>query len=286
MSPADVRAAAVVAGDALATAIPVAFLPSSPEEERVHLTRRVARVAHLLETDPDGAWVAEDEDGEVVGVALAIVREGVWGLSLLGVKPDLQSRGVGRQLLRESLRTLDGCRGGIVLASTDARAMRSYFRAGFKLVPCVAAAGEVNRARIPSGLKARPGALEDERDRALIDAASRRARGATHAPDVETLRAAGSELLVHDGGGWAMHRDGSPVVLAAHDDAVAADLLWSCFAGGAAGGAVHVDFIAHDNDWAIAVALDMGLSLGTEGPVFVRGELGTMAPYLPSGAYL
>jgi GNAT superfamily N-acetyltransferase len=286
MNPADVDAAAIVAGDALATSIPVEFLPSSPEEERTHLTRRVARVAHLLETDPDGAWVAEDADGAVVGVALSIVREGVWGLSLLGVRPDLQSQGVGRRLLEGALRTLEGCRGGIILATTDARAMRSYFRAGFRLVPCVAAAGEINRSRIPAGLRARPGTLEDERDRALIDAASRHVRGATHAPDVETLRAAGCELLVHDGGGWAMRRDGSPVVLAAHDDDVAADLLWSCFAGGPAGGTVHVDFIAHDNDWAITVALDMGLSLATEGPVFVRGELGTMAPYLPSGAYL
>jgi GNAT superfamily N-acetyltransferase len=286
MSPDDVEAAAVVAGAALATSIPVEFLPSTPEEERVNLTRRVARVAHLLETDPDGAWVAQDGDGAIVGVALSIVREGVWGLSLLGVAPDLQSQGLGRALLEGSLRTLDGCRGGIILATTDARAMRSYFRAGFRLVPCVAAAGEINRSRIPAGLQARPGTLDDERDRALIDAASRHVRGASHAVDVEALRAAGCELLVHDGGGWAMERDGSPIVLAAHDDAIAADLLWSCFAGGPAGGSVHVDFIAHDNDWAIAVALDMGLSLGTEGPVFVRGELGTMAPYLPSGAYL
>lgn len=286
MTAADVEAAAVVAGTALATSIPVEFLPSSPEEERVHLTRRIARVAHLLETDPDGAWVAEGEDGAVVGVALSIVREGVWGLSLLGVDPELQSRGVGRGLLEGSLQTLDGCRGGIILATTDPRALRSYFRAGFRLVPCVAAAGQINRSRIPAGLQARPGALEDARDRALIDAASRRVRGASHAADVETLRAAGCALLVHDDGGWAMARDGSPVVLAAQTDAAAADLLWSCFAAGPPGATVHVDFIAHDNDWAVQVALDMGLSLSTEGPVFLRGETGTFAPYLPSGAYL
>lgn len=284
MNPADVEAAAVVAGAALATAIPAEFLPSTPEEERVHMTRRVARVAHLLETDPDGAWVAEGVDGAIVGVALSIVREGVWGLSLLGVDPDRQSQGVGRGLLKGSLRTLEGCRGGIILATTDPRAMRSYFRAGFRLVPCVAAAGQVNRSRIPAGLRTRPGTLED--DRAVIDAASRFARGASHAPDVETLRAAGCELLVHDDGGWAMARDGSPVVLAARSDDVARDLLWSCLASGPAGGTVHVDFIAHDNDWAIEVALDMGLSLTPEGPVFVRGETGTLAPYLPSGAYL
>lgn len=286
MDPADVEAAAAVAGEALSAVIPVEFLPSSPEEERAQEVRRVARIAHLLETDPDGAWVAEDAGGAVVGVALSIVREGVWGLSLLGVAPGLQSRGVGRRLLEGSLRTLAGCRGGIILATTDPRALRRYARAGFRLLPCVAAAGEVNRSRIPAGLKTRPGSLDDERDRALIDDASRYARGASHAADVPTLREAGSELLVHEGGGWAMHRDGSPVVLAARTDAVATDLLWSCFAGGPPGGSVHVDFIAHDNDWAVTVALDMGLTLGTEGPVFVRGETGTLAPYLPSGAYL
>jgi hypothetical protein len=34
------------------------------------------------------------------------------------------------------------------------------------------------------------------------------------------------------------------------------------------------------------VGLEAGLSLNTDGPVFVRGEVGPMAPYLPSGAYL
>lgn len=286
MLPADVEAAAVVAGTALAGAIPPELLPSSPEEERVHMARRVGRVVHLLETDPGGAWVAEGAGGAIVGVALSLVREGIWGLSLLGVDPELQSQGVGRRLLEGSLQTLDGCRGGIILATTDPRAMRSYFRAGFRLLPCIAAAGQINRSRIPDGLKTRPGTLEDERDRALIDAASRHARGASHAADVTTLQEAGCELLVHDDGGWAMVRDGSPVVLAAQTDAIAGDLLWSCFATGAPGATVHVDFIAHDNDWAIQVALDMGLSLTPEGPVFVRGETGTLAPYLPSGAYL
>jgi GNAT superfamily N-acetyltransferase len=56
------------------------------------------RVGRLQRTDPGGAWVAE-RDGEIVGGALAIVREGVWGLSLLVVRPDAQSGGAGRELL-------------------------------------------------------------------------------------------------------------------------------------------------------------------------------------------
>ena len=40
------------------------------------------RFTHLVRTDPGGALVAE-QDGRLVGAAIAILREGVWGLSLL-----------------------------------------------------------------------------------------------------------------------------------------------------------------------------------------------------------
>jgi GNAT superfamily N-acetyltransferase len=56
---------------------------------------------HLLRTDPGGCWVAE-ADGELVGVAEAIRREGLWGLSLLIVDPRAQSTGVGSALLRRA----------------------------------------------------------------------------------------------------------------------------------------------------------------------------------------
>ena len=36
----------------------------------------------------------------------------------------------------------------------------------------------------------------------------------------------------------------------------------------------------------VGAVLDAGLSLNPEGPIFVRGEVGPLAPYLPSGAYL
>jgi hypothetical protein len=76
------------------------------------------------------------------------------------------------------------------------------------------------------------------------------------------------------------------MLVAARDDEAATDLLWSCLGRGPAGESVHVDFVAERNDWAIRVALDAGLALSPDGPVFVRGETGPFAPYLPSGAYL
>jgi len=59
------------------------------------------RYRHLVTTDPEGAWVAEHE-GAIVGCALALRREDVWGLSLLIVRPDLQSSGTGGALLRRA----------------------------------------------------------------------------------------------------------------------------------------------------------------------------------------
>jgi hypothetical protein len=76
------------------------------------------------------------------------------------------------------------------------------------------------------------------------------------------------------------------MLVAAFDEEAATDLTWSCMAGGAPGAPVHLDFITEGNDWAVAVALDAGLSLSPDGPVFVRGDTGPFSPYLPSGAYL
>jgi hypothetical protein len=47
------------------------------EEESVRAARQHARIRHLLDTDPGGCWFAEHE-GRVEGVALALIREGVW----------------------------------------------------------------------------------------------------------------------------------------------------------------------------------------------------------------
>ena len=61
------------------------------------------RIRRLIATDPGGAWVAETPDGALAGAALALVREGLWGLSLLVVDPGRQSAGVGRALLDRAL---------------------------------------------------------------------------------------------------------------------------------------------------------------------------------------
>src|SRR5690349_22816555 len=71
-------------------------VPPPPPTAGAHV-----RIRHLLATDPGGCWVAGD--GELAGAALALVREGIWGLSLLVVRPGLQSAGLGRALLERAL---------------------------------------------------------------------------------------------------------------------------------------------------------------------------------------
>jgi GNAT superfamily N-acetyltransferase len=276
----------VAAADAAAWAALQYLVPEDlRDDEGVRQARGQARVGHLQRTDPGGAWVAVDGDGVVIGCSLALVREGVWGLSLLGVLPDHQAAGAGRALLHAALGTADGSRGAIILSSEHPAAMRSYFRAGFALRPCVALAGIVDRDALPGELRSRPGDVDADRE--LLDAAARHVRGAAYGEDLRTLvQTAGCELLVCDGGGFTAHREGSPALLCAVDEDAARDLLWSAFAASKPGASVHIDFLMAGQDWAIDIGLRCGLALSPEGPVFTRGELGTLTPFLPSGAYL
>src|SRR4051794_8631217 len=78
--------------------------PSGPPRDRA---TALIRFRQPLRTDPGGAWVAQ-RGRRLVGAAEAIVREGVWGLSLLVVHPDEQSAGIGRALLHRALEYAGG----------------------------------------------------------------------------------------------------------------------------------------------------------------------------------
>jgi hypothetical protein len=221
-----------------------------------------------------------ERDGEVVGGALAIVREGVWGLSLLVVRPDAQSSGAGRELLARAYEYGNGARGRIVLASRDPRALRAYARLGLALHPAAAAHG---RARIAAPPEVRPG---DTDDLPLTEAVDRAVRGAAHGEDILALLEADGRLLVLPERGYAVMRGPELRLLAAFDEAGAATLLRGCLAA-ADGAESTVDFITSAQQWAVAPCVEAGLELRSEGgAVFLGGDVGPFAPYLPSGAYL
>ncbi|CAA9485930.1 MAG: hypothetical protein AVDCRST_MAG53-994 [uncultured Solirubrobacteraceae bacterium] len=282
MRPEDAEEAAAAAHRALTQLYPVDV---SPEEEAIRVAASTARAAHLQQTDPGGCWVAE-VDGRIVGTALGLIRDGIWGFSLFGLLPAFQGRGIGSALYAPALAYGAEAPGGIILSSSHPAAMRRYARTpGYRLLPCVGLSGAWDPLRVPAGLRCRPGDLEG--DRATIDAASRHARGASHARDLPVLLARpGARLLIVEDGGFVVARNGSPCLLAARDEAAAEELLWGAFQSGPRGGTVSFGFVTAENQWAISVGLEAGLALTLEGPVFVRGEVGPMAPYVPSGAYL
>ena len=111
----------------------------------------LVRIHQLIDRDPGGAWVTE-HDGQLIGAALAIDRDGLWGLSLLVVDPAHQSAGPRpRRCWRARSSTpAAGAAAAIILASPDARALRAYARAGFAPHPCLRASGR------PQGDRARP----------------------------------------------------------------------------------------------------------------------------------
>jgi GNAT superfamily N-acetyltransferase len=237
------------------------------------------RYRHLVETDPEGAWVAT-RDGTIVGCALALRREDVWGLSLLIVHPDAQSSGTGSALLRRAHEYAEGTRGRIIMASPDPRALRAYFRLGLDFHPAASAHG-TPKAAAPEGLRA-----GDARDIPFTAEVDRRVRGAAHGADIGVQLQMGQDLLIAPERGYAVVRpEGGVRLLAAVDEQAASDLLRAALAR--AEGNVRIEAMTAKQQWAMAVCVEAGLELRLDGgAMFTSGDVGPFTPYLPSGAFL
>lgn len=269
-----------------------AALFESPEDQEAlrrrtpeEMEKRIERHRHVLRQDPGGAWVAE-ENGRISGVAISLVRERVWVLSLFAVDAAHRNTGLGKNLLKRALAYADGCEGAMIASSQHPAAMRSYARAGFDLHPTLTASGVVRRESIPSGLTVRDGEKQDLEFAARVD---RAVRGAAHGPDLEQMIATDCRLLVAEGPsgrGYAAEWNGSPAVLAATEPEVARDLLWACLERTPPGEKAEVDWISGRQNWVVPVVLEAGLSLSPFGPICTRGNLGPLTPYLPSGPFL
>jgi GNAT superfamily N-acetyltransferase len=283
MLAADVEAAEVVAWDAIWTMAATYEQAAVPERSPDVVERSQQRIAHLRRTDPEGAWVAVEEDA-VVGLALSLRRGPMWFLSLLGVSTGLQARGLGKQLLAASLRTAESAQAVWLLATVDPKALRRYALAGFALHPSYTAKGDLDRALLPAGLAVRDG--DWGRDGDLVEQVVTALRGAPYGPDLD-LMATNCELVVADAGGdrgFAILRRGAIASLGATSPRTAQQLLWSAL-GRSVKPEVTVDWLTAEQQWAIEVALAARLPLRGGSSVCIRSALGPLTPYLPGGAY-
>lgn len=82
---------------------------------------------HLANTG-EQFWLAK-EDGEVIGYARGIMRDGVRELTEFFVLPDKQSAGVGRELLARAFPRADAAH-RVIVATIDTRALARYLKAG------------------------------------------------------------------------------------------------------------------------------------------------------------
>lgn len=239
------------------------------------------RIAHTWQTDPDGAFVAE-QVGHAIGVAQAIVRERVWCLSMLAVSPGTQSAGAGRALFERAAAYGRATESGLIVSSNDPRALRLYADSGFALHPTFEAEGIVDRRRLPG----QSGLVRDDDDSDLESLASltRAVRGAPYTSELGFVLGQGGRLLrVSDRGFAVVAAEGQVWALVARDEDTAAALLWSAL--GLADGPTRVRWITGAQQWAIDVVARARLPMVAYGALCVRGTPGPLAPFLPSSPF-
>ncbi|HTW12244.1 MAG TPA: GNAT family N-acetyltransferase [Solirubrobacteraceae bacterium] len=271
MTDADVPAAGTVSADAFD------FDISDPiTRERWH-----GRLRHLLRTDPGGSFVAA-RDGQIAGVAQAMLRDGVWILSLLTVSPTAGRGGEGRALVNASLRYGPDSGPGLIVASNDPRALRIYGSSdGFRLEPAFQAAGAVDAAQIPELHPDITRVSADQLD--SLGAISRAVRGASHARDLVVELDRGGAIFRLADRGFVVVGPGRGVRgLAARDEQAAQALLWYGLHTRRHDQEVEVGWITARQQWALPVLLAARLSLRAYGAIAIRGNPGPMHPYLPS----
>ena len=289
MTHADVPAAERVSDDGFFELDARLHRPGLPAPERrtdPHRAVWLERTHHLVDTDPGGCWVAEDETG-MVGMVTSFRRETLWGLTTYAVVPGRQNEGIGKPLLAAALQHGRACTRGMVSGSADPRAARVYHQAGFDLHPQMFLQGTVDRSALPvldaATDKVREGSAADVD---LLDSLDRGARGAGHGPD-HPLMLRTWRLLVSDtatGSGYAyVNERGSLALLAASNRRTATRLLWRVLADGPA--TTTISHVTGANQWVLDVGIAARLELQQEGYLALRG-MKPPAPYVHSGALL
>ena len=254
--------------------------PRTPPSAAELMSIRLGHV-RFVQRDGPGAWVAVSR-GQVLGVAQSVRRESFWGLSMLFVHPEFQSRGVGRRLLEVAMGYGAGATQRMIQSSSDPRAMRRYFLAGLAMHPTAEMRGQPDRRALPPSLPGRDG---DEGDLEMV-AHVEAQLGRSRAEDVAFgMRDGRFRLDVVDGDtgrGWVLWRPDRLVMLGATDEQTAAILLWRFLAGSE--GEVLVDGLTAAQQWAFDVLHQARLTAQIRGSLFIDG-MAVPVPWIPSGWY-
>lgn len=242
------------------------------------------RMEHLLGHDPAGSFVAEDASG-LLGVAAGMRRDLTWILATYVVRPGLQGRGIGKQLLAAAMSYGDGCLRAMVSSSSDPAAVRRYRLAGFRLHPMMLLWGVVARSSLPVVERVREGGIGDLD---LMNSVDRQVRDAAHGVDHEVLVST-YRLVVTDrptGSGYAYVRpEGGTYLLAATSRRAASALLWEALAASSPDRPCSVAHLTGEQEWALDVGLAARMEVHQRGYLALR-HLKPPMPYLPSGHFL
>jgi predicted N-acetyltransferase YhbS len=270
MTQGDIRQVAVVTAEAFETDISTDAARRAWE----------GRLMHSLRHDPDGSFVSVS-DGVVTGSAQAVVREGIWILSLMAVSPTLGSGGEGRALMQATLGYDAGCSGGLIVASSDPRALRLYASSGFALEATFRATGSIDPGLLPDPHPAISSVAA--RDLGTLGPISRAARSAAHTPDLDVALLRGASISRLEDRGFVVTMPGRGIwALAARDEPAATALLWHGLAEVQDEPAIDVGWVSGRQQWAIDVLVAARLSISDYGALCTRGAIGPLHPYIPS----
>jgi GNAT superfamily N-acetyltransferase len=277
----DVEPAMAVVEAADAVLAETGQLPprTPPSDARLEASR--LGHARFVQRDGPGAWVAVSE-GRVVGVAESVRRESFWGLSMLFVHPEFQSRGVGGQLLKAALGYAAGATQRMIQSSPDPRAMRRYFLAGLAMHPTAEMGGQPDRRAIPPSLPGREGHEGDLELVASVETQLGRSRTEDVAFALSDGRSRIDVVESNPGRGWMLWHPDRVVMLGATDEQTAAVLLWRFLA--ASEGQLLIDGLTAAQQWAFDVLHQARLSAQIRGSLFVDG-MAVPVPWIPSGWY-
>lgn len=164
--------------------------------------------AHTMATDPDLFAIAEGADGVPLGFGSAVRRDRLWFLSMLFIRPGVQTSGIGRAILEHLLP--GPAEADLVLgtAADSGQPISNGLYAAYGIPPRIPLFNLVGRVERPEALEPLPAGIDAAAgegappEDAEVEALDREVLGFTRPQDHAFLRAEGRTRFVYrDGAG-------------------------------------------------------------------------------------